>query len=229
MCGYLGNVIDSPLTQALMLILGVDFGEYPLRDNPGSGPAASIDIVLERDGQRIIVPAVWWLLLNPSEGLKPSRYTSFNTRSDKLNVAGSAGAKPFRTSRCVIPATYIIEGEGTKGARRYHRIEPTTTAFALGGLYKEWVHPDTGQRVFSCSVITLAPHPRLQDIHSKSTPLFLPIDPTFIDRWLSPVVTDVTEFAPLLQPSWPEPLRCTPIERPGNPVANGDTFDVPPA
>ena len=228
MCGYLGNVIDSPLTQALMLILGVDFGEYPLRDNPGSGPAASIDIVLERDGRRIIVPAVWWLLLNPSEGLKPSRYTSFNTRSDKLNVAGSAGAKPFRTSRCVIPATYIIEGEGPKGARRYHRIEPTTTAFAMGGLYKEWVHPDTGQQVFSCSVITLAPHPRLMDIHSKSTPLFLPNDPRVIERWLSPDITDISEFSPLLQPFLPETVRCVPIDRPGSQKQVGEEIRLPP-
>lgn len=225
MCGYLGNVIDSPLSQLLMQLLEIDIGQQPLRNNPGAGPAASIDIILEQGGQRIVSPAIWWLLLEDSaQGLKPSRYTSFNTRWDKLNTPRSAGFRAFRESRCVIPATFIIEGEGPKGHRRYHRIAPTTTAFALAGLYREWQHSRSGQRLRSCSVITLPPHPAWRAIHSKSTPLFLPNTPSILDDWLSPAIRQIEIFEALLQPSFPGPLQCLPVERPGNPRPVGEVF-----
>ncbi|MBW2939552.1 SOS response-associated peptidase family protein [Zhongshania aquimaris] len=225
MCGYLGNAIDSPLAKTLMLILGIDLGL--LRDNTGTGPAANIDIILSKYGQRTVTRAIWWLLLEQTpDGPKPSKYTSFNTRSDKLNTLGSAGFHAYRESRCIIPATYIIEGNGAKGSRHYHRIEPTSTAFALGGLYREWINQKTGEQIRSCSVITLAPHPKWQTIHNKSTPLFLPPEQSILERWLSEDIIDVTEFNSLLVPSIPERLHCTPIERPRKQTPTGSCFEI---
>jgi len=126
MCGHIGNVVESFLTRVLMDALDMGDALPDLRNNPGSGPAASIDIILQDEQNRRIQPAIWWLLLEKAEsGYKPSRYTSFNTLYDKLDQPRSAGYRPYRSSRCIVPATYITEGEGTKGARRYHRIEPT--------------------------------------------------------------------------------------------------------
>jgi putative SOS response-associated peptidase YedK len=225
MCGYLGNAIDSPLTKTLMLILGIDL--TALRDNPGAGPAASIDIILNHNGQNIVAPAIWWLLLEQTpNGTKPSKYTSFNTRSDKLNTPNSAGFHAYRESRCIIPASYIVEGEGTKGSRLYHRIEPTSTGFALAGLYREWVNKKTGELIRSCSVITLAPHPKWVGIHSKSTPLFLPPETSILQRWLSKDIVDTAEFDELLTPSFPERLLCLPIERPGNQIPTGLSIEI---
>jgi len=134
MCGYIGNVIDSPLTRALMHIIGMDGLVPNLRNNHGTGPASSIDILLDDQGPQVR-QAIWWLLLEQQDGqFRPSRYTSFNTRSDKLDEKRSAGYKAYRTSRCVVPASYFIEGTGPKGRRVYHRIEPTEQSFALGGL-----------------------------------------------------------------------------------------------
>ncbi len=201
-----------------------------LRNNPGTGPAASIDIILQDEQDRRIQPAIWWLLLEKAEsGYKPSRYTSFNTRSDKLDQNRSAGYRPYRSSRCIVPATYITEGEGTKGARRYHRIEPTESAFALGGLYRTWLDKTTGGLTYSCSIITLPPHPdvRWQDMHSKSMPLMLPTDkPDTLHQWLDPAFDQVEAFQPLLQPRFPGNLRCVPVERPGNQREVGDSFII---
>lgn len=217
MCGFLGNIVDSPLTRALLETLGMASAAPALRLNPGTGPATSIDIIAQAaEGPRVI-PALWWLLLERSaQGYRPSKYTSFNTRSDKLNEPRSLGYHPYRHSRCIVPATYIIEGEGPRGHRKYHRIEPTTAAFALGGLYREWIHPDSEAKTLSCSVITLPPHPQWMDIHSRSTPLFLPHDRELLARWLDPRITDVAEFEPLLTPAFHDRLRCLPIERPGH-------------
>ena len=185
-----------------------------------------MDIVVTSGSDRIVVPAIWWLLLD-SQTLKPSCYTSFNTRSDKLHVKNSAGYYPYRQHRCIVPATAIVEGEGPKGKRRYHRIEPESAAFALGGLYKQWVNPATGEHQTSCSVITLPPHPDWEGIHSKSTPLFLPHDDrALIDKWLDPSFTQVEEFDQLLVPALRDRLIVTPVDRPSNQQIVGDSFVI---
>jgi len=229
MCGFIGNVTDSPLVQALLERLGVTHLQSRLHNNPGTGPAASIDIVRMEDDDVQVSSAIWWLLLEASErGLKPSKYTSFNTRSDKLNTPRSAGYKAYREARCIIPATYIIEGEGAKGARRYHRIEPIRCAFALGGLYRRWLDPVSNAEQLSCSIITLPPHPLWQGIHSKSTPLFLPTDqPELVRRWLDPQLQDVSMFGALMRPWFNESMACTPIERPGLQRVLANPFAIP--
>lgn len=228
MCGYFGNIGDSPLSYALMSRLGLENQAVNLRNNPGTGPASLVDIIRYEETGVKVARSIWWLLLEHENAhLRPSRYTSFNTRSDKLNVKRSAGYLPFRQSRCIIPATYIIEGEGAKGARRYHRIEPNTHAFALGGLYLQWTNHDTGEHVLSCSVITLPPHPDWKAMHSKSTPLFLPVENSeLIAHWLDPDFDDVSKFAPLLYPALHDNLTCTAVERPGNQVVIGEPFRI---
>ncbi len=231
MCGYIGNVTDSPLTRMLLHYLGME-GSFPvLRTNPGCGPAASIDMVMEDERGRRIQSAIWWLLLEPDSegGFKPSRYTSFNTRSDKLDERRSVGYRPFRQSRCIVPATYFIEGDGPKGRRSYHRVEPVDSAFALGGLYRGWVNQATGELSYSCSVITLPPHPdeRWRRVHGKSTPLMLPAEDTdLLTKWLDPQFDRVEEFRPLLEPHFPTTLSCVPIARPGDQRVIGDAFDI---
>lgn len=238
MCGYLGNVIQDPLYKNLMDLLQVKDQLNLEFDNPGSGPAASINIIHAPDhaaeqgsvsAERQLDKAIWWLLLDkqPDGGLKPSKYTSFNTRSDKLNVPRSAGYKAFRLSRCIIPATYIIEGEGAKNARKYHKIEPRHCGFALAGLYLTWLDESTGEEVKSCSVITVPPTPEWEGVHSKSTPLFLPANNAeLIAQWLDPAVQNVELFDDLFEPliglRGEEELIATPIDRPGSQQVIGE-------
>lgn len=228
MCGYLGNVIDDPLLKILDLLEAPGLADV-VRNIVGAGPASSIDIITHRGGELRVDRATWWLLLEPvpGGGFKPSKFTSFNTRADKLHTPRGGGYHAYRHSRCILPATYIVEGEGPKGARRYHRIQQTQHQFALGGLHREWVDKSSGEITRSCSLITLPPHPAWHEIHSKSTPLFLPPEPALLHRWLSPEVTDVAEFEPLLQPAFPEPLRCVPVERPSRQVPVGEEFTLP--
>ena len=229
MCGYLGNVTDDPLYRTLMDLVKAKNQLGLELNNPGTGPAASINIIHDAVGERLIDKAIWWLLLDkqPDGSLKPSKYTSFNTRSDKLNVPRSAGYKPFRESRCLIPATYIIEGEGAKNARKYHKIEPTNCGFALGGLYRTWLDESTGEELKSCSVVTLPPRPEWKDIHSKSTPLFLPAnDSDVIDQWLDPSVKNVEVFDWLMEPEFRDELKATPIDRPGSQEVIGEVKSI---
>ncbi len=217
MCGRI-NVNDDRFTQALMRSLGLPDQRLPKA--PDVAPASTLAIVCDREGERRLATAVWWLLLDPRT-LKPNyRYASFNSRSDKLHVPRSASYQPFRSARCVIPVSGFVEGLGDK--KHYFHLEGVDAALALGGIYREWVQPQTGERRVSASVITLPGHPRLEAIHPKSMPLILPLSqPDVIACWLDVDNTDVQVLNTLLQPHLPQALRVTPVDRPATrrPVA----------
>ncbi|MCB1661166.1 MAG: SOS response-associated peptidase family protein [Pseudomonadales bacterium] len=197
--------------------LGVD--ETQLRYSQDIRPGSMISIVIERDGERLISDAIWWLYLQQTEtGLKPHPdYFSVNTNHAKLS-----NKTEYRKSRCIIPATAFVESQGGKNP---HLLEPANgDAIAFGGLWKEWVDKVTGQIVYSASIITLPGHPALENIHQKSTPLWLPEE--MYDLWLNPNHQDIGQFAPLLSPALRTDLKATPINKATLKQPVGDSFVV---
>ena len=96
MCGRL-NVTDDPAVRALCETLGINIWSDPPIFTRYIGAASPVSIIRVHKQGRSLDDAIWWLLLEPAEsGFKPSKYTSFNTRYDKLNASGSAGFTPFR-------------------------------------------------------------------------------------------------------------------------------------
>lgn len=212
MCGRL-NVIDCPEVIDLCGQLGINLQDQamPLRTSRFIRATNKISIVIEQKGERRLQDAIWWLLLEQAEhGFKPSQYTSFNTRYDKLNVKGSAGYSAFRTQRCIIPVAGFGETEVKDGKNQYTDFIGQS-GLALGGLYRTWLNKETGDLTYSCSVITLQPHPKLLPYHSKASPLMLTQDE--FDLWLSQE-QDVGHFDNLLVPNVPVQLKAIPIDKP---------------
>lgn len=227
MCGRL-NVIDDP--DVIGLCEGLQIQLFPERQifNRFIRATNKVSIVRQNDGVRRMDNAIWWLLLEPSAtGFKPSRYTSFNTRYDKLNTKGSAGYQAYRHSRCVIPVKGFGETEYlNKKPIHYHDMIAKDGAMLLGGLCREWLNKDTGETAISCSVITLPPHPKLMAIHSKASPLMLPIDTQLINSWLDESVTDPAAFEFLLQPRIPYDLVAQQIDKPSTYQATSEIFVI---
>ncbi len=194
MCGRF-NVSDSPKVQALLNQLGVDSTSWPIRYSDTHFATNTISIVREINGQRVVVDATWWLLLDACEnGFKPSRCTSFNTRYDKLDVPRSAGYRAYRDSRCIIIASGFGETEYTYQGKRkipkfYHNFEAIDSAIAFGGLCREWKTKE-GEVHLSCSIITNPPHRKLTPYHSKASPLMLPQTGSWLDTWLDRTFND---------------------------------------
>ena len=223
MCGRF-NVIDSPEIQWLCATLGISLtARHASRD---IAPGGKIAIVHELGGERVVSDAIWWLLLD-HQTLKPNyKYASFNSRSDKLHSKRGIAYTPYRQSRCVIPASAFVEGLSDK--KTYHKIELEGSAIAFGGLYKQHLNRETGEIVFSASIITLPPlTPQWDEIHPKSMPLMLDFeDAALIARWLDPDNEDVEAFGQLLEPSVGKPMVVTRIDKPSkwNPIA--DSFMI---
>ncbi len=216
MCGRL-NVSDDPFVIELVKQLGIENPVEKMRFSRFIRATDVVSIVREYQGQRQLDDATWWLLLEKSaQGFKPSKYTSFNTRYDKLDVPRSAGFQAYRQTRCIIPVKGFGETE-FKNKKPVHYFDMTAEegkALALGGLYREWLDRDTGEYRLSCSVITLPPHPKLKHIHSKAMPLILPQAPEVLDAWLDSDNHDTQQFQALLQPHIPQNLRAQQIDKP---------------
>lgn len=218
MCGRF-NVIDSPQVRLLVEVLGIELGA--LRFSADVAPGAQISIVKQTPNGRALIDALWWLMLDPTT-LKPNyQYASFNSRSDKLDSKQALAYKPYRESRCIIPASAFVEGLGDR--KTYHKIELVDQAIAFGGLCKHYVNERTGESAYSASIITLGPLPQWQAIHPKSMPLMLPAqDTALIDAWLDPLQRDVSQFQSLLVPRVTAPQRITRIGRPSKWDLQGD-------
>jgi len=216
-CGRF-NLIDSPEVQWLCTTLGIELhAEQASRD---IAPGGNIAIVHERAGERVVSNATWWLFLD-NETLKPNyKYASFNSRSDKLSNKRAIAYKPYRESRCLIPASAFVEGLGDK--KTYHKIELEDSAIAFGGLFKEYLNRESGEVVYSASIITLPPlSPQWDEIHPKSMPLMIDFeDEDLVTRWLDPTNQDIEQFQPLLEPAVVKPMKVTKIDKPSrwNPI-----------
>ena len=223
MCGRF-NLIDSPEIQWLCKALGISL--LPRHENRDIAPGSSIAIVHNVGGGHQVSDAIWWLLLNP-ETLKPDyKYASFNSRYDKLLQKRSISYLPYRESRCIIPASAFIEGLGDK--KTYHKIELQKSAIAFGGLYKEYFKRETGEIVYSASIITLPPLvPQWNEIHPNSMPLMLDFeDEELVAKWLDPDFKEVEEFEDALVPGAHKDMVISKIGKPSkwNPIS--DSFII---
>ena len=192
------------------------FGQPRYADDIAPGALISI---INNNQSPTLETAIWWLLLDHNT-LRPNyKYASFNSRSDKLFQPRSISYKPYRESRCIIPASAFVEGLGDK--KTYHMIELADQAIAFGGLYKESINRDTGEIIHSASIITLPPVEKWKNIHPKSIPLMLDYqNRELIDKWLDPGFSDIDAFSELLTPEIRQAQRITPIGRPSqwNPI-----------
>jgi putative SOS response-associated peptidase YedK len=216
-CGRF-NLIDSPQVQWLCASLGIEL--YAEHASGDIAPGGSIAIIHQRGGERVVSKATWWLLLD-SESLRPNyKYASFNSRSDKLGNKRAIAYKPYRESRCLIPASAFVEGLGDK--KTYHKIELENSAIAFGGVFREYLNKESGEIVYSASIITLPPlQPQWDAIHPKSMPLMLDFeDEELVAKWLDTANQDVEQFEVLLEPSVIKPMKVTKIDKPSrwNPI-----------
>ena len=228
MCGRL-NIHDPQKISNLLAGFNITLAPESFYSGRFKRATDTVAVLQKNEAGFQLNPAIWWLLLDRTEtGFKASKYTSFNTRYDKLNVPRSAGYKAFRESRCIIPVNGFGESQYQNGrAQSYHDMEPDNGVLLMGGLTRYWRHPKTGVVQQSCSVITLPPHPKLTHIHAKSMPMIVPQEKDIIDLWLDPNETDVVQFEPLLQPHIPQSLTATPIDKPSHYNAIGPSELIP--
>ena len=174
MCGYFGNLHESPAVIDLLNQLGIPL-PFPVQRAYQRRSFHGL-ITLEDTGY-CVSSAIWWYQLKADgEKLVPNeKVTSFNAR----DLSKPLWRQAIKTRRAIVLATELGESNGK--ARFLMKSEE---GFALGCVYKDW--EINGEHLRSFAVITRPPHERFSQYHDKSVPCFIPLDKTFIEEWLNP-------------------------------------------
>jgi putative SOS response-associated peptidase YedK len=208
MCGRL-NITDDPFTIDLLKYFGVELGITPRLPLYNMGPAERIPIIFEQDGELTARFAIWSFLLESTPtGLKPKAgLSTFNAKAQRLTES-RLWSKPYKTSRCIIPASGFYEFKSVKRKKHPYLIKPVDQAISFAGLFREW--QSKKDVVYSCALIVTVPNPKLTHIHDKSFPVIL--EQAFFDPWLDRKNQHTERFEPLYEPWLRTDFTATPTD-----------------
>jgi putative SOS response-associated peptidase YedK len=124
---------------------------------------------------------------------------------------------PFRSHRCIIPASGFYEWKKTEnGKQPYYITLPDQPLIGFAGIFDIWIEPTTGSTIKSYSIITAASRGVMTQIHDR-TPVIL--KKTNEGEWLQG--TEEHQLYELLRENEVE-LEMYPVSRLVNSVRNND-------
>ena len=180
--------------------------------NYNVAPTHIMPVIRPIDGGREIAMMEWGLIPWFSKDGKPS-YATINARAEGARTNASY-REPFKTRRCIVPATGYIEFTGPKGDKTAHLFtRKDGRPIALGGLWDRWTSADKSERKETYTVVTTAPSEFAAQFHDRM-PLVLELKD--VDRWLR----DLPEEAEALMRPAKDVLQERPLGKAINNVKN---------
>ena len=129
-------------------------------------PTQTAPIIRPAGNRRELVMMRWWLV--PSWSKRPdTKFKMFNARSDRLQKSG-AYRGPFKTQRCLVPATGWYEWKTENGAKQpYYISRAGGGLLAFAGLWDHWDGDDEHEPINSFTIITTDANEALSTIHHR--------------------------------------------------------------
>lgn len=127
--------------------------------------------------------------------------------------------KPFRTRRCLVPATFFYEWDKSeKPSRPYLFKLKDNSVFSFAGLYDIWSDKQGGKDIYSYTIITTQANKTVSSVHNRMPVILKKEDEK---EWLNPDISEPEKLLQLLQ-SYPDNLM---EEYPVSPAVNSPTSD----
>lgn len=214
MCGRF-NVTTDPLAQFLMDWVGMP---HPGPDNLNLAPTESVHVLrVNNKGEPQLVPMRWWLTPFWAKELS-TKYSMFNAKSETA-AKSPAFKEPYRKRRCVVPISGFYEWcrENNQKAPYYISAEGHN-AMLLAGLWDKWRSPESGDELYSFTILTTDAHDLMRFMHHRQ-PVMLSLDEAKL--WLdTTVVTAELEY--LFAQRLPMSLEALPVSTHVNNARNKD-------
>jgi putative SOS response-associated peptidase YedK len=174
-------------------------------------PASDVLVVLAgSDGARQLRELRWGLVPRWAKDRK------IGNRMINLRAETVREKKSWQTAlahrRCIIPADGFYEWQDMgKGRRKqpFFIAARDGQPLALGGLWADWRDPDSGEQLWTCTILTTSANELMGSIHHRM-PVILP--PEAWDAWLDPDNHDVEQLTALLDPAPEERLALWPVD-----------------
>ncbi|GLZ05482.1 DUF159 family protein [Actinomadura sp. NBRC 104412] len=172
-----------------------------------------------------------------------------NARMETVHEKASF-RRAFAKRRCLLPADGYFEwytvqdqgdgpaadpdqkgGKGGKGRKKPQKqpffIRPKDGGvMAMAGLYELWKDPETGEWVWTCTVITTDAPDDLGRIHDRMPMI---VERERWDAWLDPALTDTETVRGLLVPAMAGTMDAYPVSKAVNNVRNNGPELIKPS
>ena len=168
-------------------------------------PTDPIDVMIEHDGMRELVPMRWGLVPSWWKKNVKDLPATFNARAETV-FAKPMFREAFKQKRCLIPASGYYEWLKTPtGKQPYYYSTLDGEPLTIAGLWDEWKDIQTGAPLQSCTMIITKANVVASKVHDRMPVLLRRED---FDRWLTGTAT--TE---LLKPAPDDYLQAWPVSR----------------
>ncbi len=176
-------------------------------------------VTVTDDGARQLKRMRWGLVprwaKDPTMGAK-----MINARAETL-AEKPAFREALKRRRALIPADGFYEwaaaAPGAKTKQPMHIRLRSSEPFAFAGLWDEWMPPEGGEALRTCTIVTTAPNELMATFHHRM-PVILTPEAEAV--WLDPAVQDTTRLLALLVPYPAARMEAFPVSRAVNAVAN---------
>ena len=161
-------------------------------------PTDRIYAVAEHGGIRQLGTFRWGLIPFWAKDAKIAA-RHINARSETVETK-PAFRDSFVSKRCIVPADGFYEWEKRDdGSKLAHFLHPAAgEVFAFAGLWASWKEPDSGERLVTCTILTIQPNEVAGRIHDRM-PVIL--DEDGWDRWLDRDFHDLASLRSMLGPA----------------------------
>lgn len=152
-----------------------------LQPNYNIPPTQMINVIGATDDGLRMKDMRWGLI--PRWWKKPLKDlpSTFNARAETV-AEKPMFRSAFTRSRCLIPATGFYEWHRSGDRKQPYLVSMADGApMTFAGLWESWSDPETGEEVRSCTLLTTASNPFMQEIHHRM-PVILTRDE--FDIWL---------------------------------------------
>ena len=152
----------------------------------------------EGSGKKVIETGQFGLMPGFAKELAYGRRT-YNARSETVHQLVSFKDSWAKGRRCIIPAECVFEPCYVTGkAVRWRIQQPNDIPMGIAGIYREFKHPQTGQKAFSFAMLTVNAdgHTVFQRMHKQGDEkrMVIILDPAEYDRWLWCNVDEASTF-----------------------------------
>ena len=196
MCGR--YVLKATLEELERKYGAVPEGSFAFRPRYNVAPSSTMPIVRFHKGKRVINLFRWGLVPFWADSVNTG-YSMINARCETLANKKSF-RKPFRSQRCVVPASGFYEWKKTSSGKIPHYItQKGSSLMNLAGLYEIW-KPDSGENVHSYTIVTTPASKSIQDLHDRMPAMLTDSE---LDIWLSAEEQSDQMLQDLLHP-WPD-------------------------
>jgi putative SOS response-associated peptidase YedK len=185
-------------------------------------PTDEVAAVVEHHGDRTVDSFRWGLVPFFAETVKGAARL-INARAETVETS-PAFRSAYARHRCIIPADAFYEWRRQRDpvTGKVVRSEPFAIRradgepLAIAGIWSSWSHPETAERLYTCSILTTDPNELVARLHDRM-PVVL--DSADWDAWLRET-TPLTDLRSLLRPAPAESLDAYAVSPAVNNVRN---------